>query len=267
LHLVAVLQVKDGVVAKVPSSTLFSRLQSLMDTFSTVKPAYLPVLAADNGRDTENSQYEVVGPPLTRFTDAMMQTLHAQADATHKRAAPSINEGGAWQFEERYEAHVGTVVHAWLARMGQDQLQGWTPTRIQSAENIIVRQLLQEGLRPQQAREASMRVQSLLLNCLNNEKGQWLLQQANARQEWELMNAYGKVLIVDVAVSEPDGWLVVDYKTAQKHDHESDDVFENRLRQTYREQLQAYCERLTALDGRPARAVIYALDGNRWLTL
>ena len=267
LHLVAVLQVKDGVVAKVPSSTLFSRLQPLMDTFSTVKPAYLPVSAADNGRDTENSQYEVVGPPLTRFTDAMMQTLHAQADATHKRAASSINEGGAWQFEERYEAHVGTVVHAWLACMGRDQLQGWTPARIQSAENIIVRQLLQEGLRPQQAREAIGRVQSLLLNCLGSDKGQWLLQQANARQEWELMNAYGKVLIVDVAVSEPDGWLVVDYKTAQKHDHESDDVFENRLRQTYREQLQAYCERLTALDGRPARAVIYALDGNRWLTL
>ena len=267
LHLVAVLQVKEGVVVKASSSTLFSRLQPLMDTFDTVKPPYLPVPVSNNGQGSENSRYEVVGPPLVRFTDATMQSLHAQAGVVHKLAASAFHDGGAWQFEERLEAHIGTVVHAWLARMGQDQLQGWTPARIQSAENIIVRQLLQEGLRPEQAREATGRVQSLLLSCLNHDKGQWLLTQANARQEWELVDANGKVLIVDVAVSEPDGWLVVDYKTAQQHDNESEEVFEDRLRQTYRKQLQDYCERLTSLDGRSARAVIYALDGNRWLTL
>ncbi|GAA4409370.1 nuclease [Advenella faeciporci] len=267
LHLVALLQVKDGELVNAASSTLFSRLQPLMDTFFTVKPPYLPVSQANNGQDNENSQYEVVGPPLIRFTDAMMQALHPQAGKTQVSTGSSFHEGNVWHFEDRYEAHVGTVVHAWLARMGQEQLQGWTSGRIQSAENVIVRQLLQEGLRPQQAREATMRVQSLLLNFLSNEKGQWLLQQANARQEWELVDANGKVLIVDVAVSEPDGWLVVDYKTALKHEHESDEVFENRLRQTYRKQLEDYCARLTALDGRPARAVIYALDGNRWLTL
>lgn len=267
LHLVAVLQVRDGEVLNAASSTLFSRLQPLMDTFFTVKPPYLPVSQAKNGQGGEDGQYEVVGPPLTRFTGAMMQTLHPQAGKPQKPTDLTFHEGGAWHFEERDEAHVGTVVHAWLARMGQDQLQGWTPGRIQSAENIIVRQLLKEGLRPQQAREATGRVQSLLLNCLAHDKGQWLLQQPNARQEWELVDVNGKVLIVDVAVSGPDGWLVVDYKTALKHEHESDEVFENRLRQTYRKQLQEYCECLTALDGRPARAVIYALDGNRWLTL
>ncbi|MFV9473867.1 UvrD-helicase domain-containing protein [Advenella sp. RU8] len=270
LHLVATLPVKEGAVVNVPSSTLFSRLQPLMDTFFTVKPPYPPTLGAGNagmGQDHEDSLYEVVGPPLIRFTDALMQALHSQTDERHQSVGAAFQESGPWHFEERYEVHIGTVVHAWLARMGQDQLHGWTPARIQASENIIVRQLLQEGLRPGQAREAAARVQSLLLNFLANDKGQWLLRHPGARQEWELVDAWGKVLIVDVAVSEPDGWLVVDYKTAQKHAHESEEEFDNRLRQTYREQLQAYCERLTALDGRSARAVIYALDANRWLAL
>ncbi len=271
------------------ASTLFSRLQPLMASFSTVLPLYQSATAvqagpanvaavsvagnAGFGGTLENNghegqaYYEVNGLPLLRLSASVMQSLHQPQNKSGTASGGFANPGEAWHFEEHYEAQMGTVVHAWLARMGQDQLLGWTPERIRASDKVIIRQLLQEGLRPEQAAEAVGRVQDLLLNCLSSEKGQWLLTHGHARQEWELTDTFGKVLIVDVAVSGPEGWLVVDYKTARKHENEPQAVFESRLKKTYAAQLQAYCRRLTALDGRPARAVVYALDSNAWIEI
>lgn len=80
-----------------------------------------------------------------------------------------------------------------------------------------------------------------------------------------MTGADGKLLIVDVAISTETGWLVVDFKTGMRREHESQEVFETRMRDTYRLQLQGYCERLSQLDGRDATAAIFALDTGDWI--
>ncbi|MGO1765733.1 MAG: hypothetical protein ACTH1W_00530, partial [Advenella sp.] len=67
------------------------------------------------------------------------------------------------------------------------------------------------------------------------------------------------------AISTDSGWLVVDFKTGVRREHEPQEVFEARMRETYQGQLQGYCERLSQIDGRTATAAIFALDTGDWI--
>ena len=173
----------------------------------------------------------------------------------------------AWQQEETYEAAIGTLAHAWLARMGMDGLQAWKPDALRARLPLMHRQLTRAGVPQSQAGAAAQVVLETLLATLDDERGRWLLSQSAARREWPLIDASGKVSVIDLAVSTEGGWLIVDYKTGLPHPDESPSDFAQRMRRRHGDQLERYCHYVTAMDGRPAQAALYFPRAKAWVEL
>ena len=81
------------------------------------------------------------------------------------------------------------------------------------------------------------------------------------------MDATGKVSVIDLALQDDQGWLVVDYKTSRPAPAEDSLTFAQRMRERYAAQLERYCQQLHALDGRFARAALYFPRDDLWITL
>lgn len=270
LHLVGHLSVDaaSGQVKAPPSASLLGRLWPCLDV--PVPPA-LDGEAAPEADDGPEWQ----GEPLRRVDGAGLAQLSRLADeiaspgfATASRGV--WGEGGehpAWQLEAGYDAAIGTLAHAWLARIGQDGVDTWPAAVLAERLPAIRRQLTRAGIPASQADAASEAVLETLQATLADERGLWLLSQSGARREWPLIDAAGKVSVIDLALSTEDGWLIVDYKTGRPHPGESPEAFAQRMRQRHGEQLLRYCTQVTALDGRKARAALYFPRARAWIDL
>jgi len=168
-----------------------------------------------------------------------------------------------WQPDTMLERLTGTVAHAWLERLGGAQDRD--ETRIAGQTASIRRQLSRAGLPAAQWDEGVRIVVDTLIHTLRSERGRWLLDLSHARREWELLDAQGRVSIIDLAVQDDQGWLVVDYKTNVPHAKESSEDFAARMRARHAQQLARYCAQVTALDGRPARAALYFPRVDVWV--
>lgn len=177
------------------------------------------------------------------------------------------NAAYVWRDSTTYDRETGILVHAWLAHIGQQGLRGWSPQAIMEKSALIHRQLTQAGLPISQADLAVSEVIDTLVAMLTHERGRWLLSHPQSYREWALMDAAGKVSVIDLAFTDEQGWLVVDYKTGRPAPDENRSNFEQRMRERYAPQLERYCQQLTDLDGRSARAALYFPRDDLWITL
>ena len=215
------------------------------------------------------------GEPLRRVDRAGLAQLARMADlvvspgfgAAARGAWGDGGEHPAWQLEAGYDAAIGTLSHAWLARIGQDGVQAWSADALAQRLPAMRRQLTRAGIPASQADAASEAVLETLQATLADERGLWLLSQSGARREWPLIDAAGKVSVIDLALSTEDGWLIVDYKTGRPHPGEAPTAFATRMRQRHGDQLLRYCAQVTALDGRTARAALYFPRARAWIDL
>ena len=184
--------------------------------------------------------------------------------AVRTRSAPrGVNQ---WQWVEQpfKEAAIGTVAHAWLERIGRDGREQWHSDRIQQSQAVITRQLLRAGVVKDEALSAVVEVQDTLIRTLNSERGQWLLDAAKAHREWTLLDAEGRVSIIDLAISQDNEWLIVDYKTSMPHADQTEAEFLDLMRTRYAAQLRRYCDQVMAMDGRHAKAALYFPRADLW---
>lgn len=273
LHLVGNVAVDPGTgqVKAPPANSLLGRLWDWL-------PANQKVPSAD-WQDTavpvSDATASALGEPLRRIADEAIPMLRArQVDTgagvgvTVQRTIPGQGaEHPAWQLETAYDAAIGTLAHAWLARIGQDGLGSWPAETLRDYLPIMQKQLTRAGLPAALAPEAADAVLQTLLATLDHEQGRWLLSQSAARREWPLIDATGRVSVIDLALSTEDGWLIVDYKTGRPYAGESDQHFSDRMRQRHADQLLRYCAQVTALDNRPAKAVLYFPRAALWIAL
>lgn len=223
--------------------------------------------AADSGAE------HLQGKALRRLTDDAVAQLAEQPWSAGNPgfALPSSGTSGraqgaeAWRTEDIYDAAVGTLAHAWLARIGSDGVAQWPAQALRDRLPLMQRQLTRAGVPAAQAGQAAQAVLETLEATLNDERGLWLLGQSGARREWPLIDASGKVSVIDLALSTEDGWLIVDYKTGRPQPGESAEDFARRMRLRHGEQLERYCRHVTALDGRPARAALYFPRAGAWI--
>lgn len=213
--------------------------------------------------------------PLSRTTKQIKaeleayQYLHRFENIQHlptvkPRLAPAGVNHWQWLDEPFKEAAIGTVAHAWLERLGRDGSDKWDEARIKQSAAVIERQLLRAGLTQSETPSATLEVQDTLIRTLNSERGQWLLKVAKAYREWTLLDAEGRVSIIDLAISQENQWLIVDYKTACPHEGQSDADFLASMHDRYGAQLRRYCEQVTAFDGRKAVAALYFPRADLW---
>ncbi|UHL65729.1 UvrD-helicase domain-containing protein [Paralcaligenes sp. KSB-10] len=179
----------------------------------------------------------------------------------------AVQRGAAWQWQEESgdEAAIGTVAHAWLEHIGKEGLEQWPAQRVDDSVEIMRTQLGRAGV-PRTALDAAAdAVRQTLVATLASSRGQWLLRAARAYREWSLLDAAGRVSVIDLAISEEKGWLVVDYKTGIPWPDDTPDTFAARMRERHGAQIQRYCSQVSALDGRPARGALYFPRADIWV--
>jgi ATP-dependent exoDNAse (exonuclease V) beta subunit len=155
--------------------------------------------------------------------------------------------------------HVGSVVHRWLQRMAEDELQGWDAARIAALRAGFDQELAALGVEAAQHAAAGARVATALTNALADPRGRWLLgPQREAKNEYRLTAMIAgerRNLVIDRTYTDADGrrWIV-DYKTSG---HEGTDLeaFLEQEKERYKVQLERYARALAP--GEPAMLGLY----------
>jgi len=252
LHLIGEIALDDDGSVKEPSPA--SLLGRLWPYLPQPQPPEMAELLADG-------QASAVRPPARPLLRMQIESLPMP------EPAKAAGQASAWQWmpDTAHEAAIGTVAHAWLERLGREGPDGWPAERVRQSLPVLRKQLGRAGLPASSLDEAAAVVSEALCATLSSERGQWLLRAARAYREWSLLDVSGRVSVIDLAISDEQGWLVVDYKTGMPWDGESAEAFAARMHQRHGAQLQRYCEQVAALDGRPARAALYFPRADIWL--
>ncbi|MCD0498123.1 UvrD-helicase domain-containing protein [Achromobacter sp. MY14] len=270
LHLVGHVAVDEatGQAKTPPSASLLGRLWPCL-------AAPVPPVQENEAESDAVDGPEWQGEPLRRVAgDGLAQlarlsnvVISPGFGAAERGAWGDGSEHPAWQLEAGYDAAIGTLAHAWLARIGQDGVHAWPANALADRLPAMRRQLTRAGIPASQADAAAEAVLETLQATLADERGLWLLSQSGARREWPLIDAAGRVSVIDLALSTEDGWLIVDYKTGRPHPGEPSAVFAARMRQRHGDQLLRYCAQVTSLDGRKAKAALYFPRAKAWIDL
>jgi len=262
---------KTGAARPPANTTLLGRLwphlaSSLADPTPTGAPA--PANTADPAAP------QLAGGLLRRvrvagFTEDFTEgfTDNLPAPATARPAAQTATPPFQLLHPDVHDDATGTVAHAWLARIGADGLTAWPQETLPASVPRIRRQLARAGVPDAHLDACAAVVLDTLTATLRSERGRWLLGLAHARREWPLVDIAGKVSVIDLAVEQDHGWLVVDYKTTRPHPDELPEAFAHRMRTRHAAQLARYCQHVTQLDKRPARGALYFPRADVWVEL
>lgn len=250
LHLLAMLSVNKKGEVQPTKGTLLELLWPLAESAFQAKE-FLPTL-----------QSAPSTPAPYQYLYRVKQVVDLAL--TSVRIPPPGQNTWQWSEEPFKEAAVGTVAHAWLERIGREGRDVWDGARIEQSAAVIERQLLRAGVGQAEITEAVFEVQDTLVHTLTSERGCWLLDVAQAYREWALLDAEGRVSIIDLAISQQDQWLIVDYKTSRPHEGQSNEAFLAIMRARYEPQLRRYCDQVQAFDGRKAQAALYFPRADLW---
>jgi len=158
------------------------------------------------------------------------------------------------------QRHVGTIVHAQLARLAAES---WPDaTALEARRPRLLAQLARAGLPPEECPAAAALILEALQRTLADERGRWILSGAHreARAELALTGvADGRLqgLIIDRTFIDAGGtrW-VIDFKTSRHEGTELEDFLAREL-ERYAPQLRAYRALAQQLGSEPVRAALY----------
>ena len=196
---------------------------------------------------------------LRRLEPAVFDIV-VPAPAVAVAAAPA-DEAPRIEFSRVGETarHVGTLVHGWLQRIGQEGLHEWTELRVFTLGPAISRELARRGVPPDERQAATRRALDALGHAVADPRGRWLLSPhaRESRFEYRLRMATPegvRLVVIDRVFTDQEGqrWIV-DYKTSF-HEGADRELFLDREVDRYRAQLQAYAE---ALGGALPRLGLY----------
>jgi len=140
--------------------------------------------------------------------------------------------------------HVGTVVHRWLQRIADDELEGWDVKRVDGLVGTFRRDLRRRGVRASDSYTTAELVRTALKNSLSDERGRWVLgphPEAHTEHRLRVRTRQGvRSYIIDRTFLEAPGerWIV-DFKTGQ-HQGGEIEVFLTQEAERYSPQLRAY---------------------------
>ncbi|MGP8035040.1 MAG: UvrD-helicase domain-containing protein [Steroidobacteraceae bacterium] len=159
------------------------------------------------------------------------------------------------------QRHIGTLTHAWLARLA---LEPRLPSaEVAEKESEAVRAgLRRAGVAAGELEHAASRVVTAVRQTLSDERGRWILGSGHreAHSEWELSGLSGgrlRSVVIDRSFIDADGtrW-VVDYKTSVHEGGGLEEFLAQEL-ERYSAQLATYRELAGGLGPEPVRAALY----------
>lgn len=157
--------------------------------------------------------------------------------------------------------HVGTVVHRWLLRMGDEGVERWSAARISEQAPAFRNALTRLGVPGDDLNDAVGKINIALNRVLSDERAHWLLQaHPDARSEYGLTGVLDGLtvsVVLDRTFVDNDGtrWIV-DYKTSG-HEGGGVDDFLDSERDRYAAQLNRYARVLSLKEKCPIRLGLY----------
>ncbi|MEO1963095.1 MAG: UvrD-helicase domain-containing protein, partial [Cycloclasticus sp.] len=139
-------------------------------------------------------------------------------------------------------ASVGTVCHQWMQILGERGELSFTNSA--SEQQAIRHQLLEVGVLPRNIDKASERVEQILLHCVKDNRGQWVLNNQHEDSQFELAlsgvidDAVIHCRLDRTFVDEETRWII-DYKTS-RHDDDNKEEFLDAEMTRYKPQLEQY---------------------------
>src|SRR5258708_19214432 len=158
--------------------------------------------------------------------------------------------------------HMGTVVHAWLHRIADDELKGWDATRVARTRTAVRGQLSARGVSGAELEAATERVLEALRNAITDQKGRWVLgPHPEANSEFRIRTR-DRNYVIDRVFNDAQGkrWIV-DYKTS-RHEGADIEAFLDREQEPYAAQLDAYAA--AAAGANPGLYVPLHARGRDW---
>jgi ATP-dependent exoDNAse (exonuclease V) beta subunit len=155
-------------------------------------------------------------------------------------------------------ASIGTVCHKLMQVVGE---RGLGDVCVVNDETTIRHQLFEVGVLPQKMNEAIGRVKQIMNNCLQDNRGQWVLNNAHQHSAFEL--GLSGVVKGDIMhcrldrtfVDDGKRWII-DYKTS-RHEDDNKEQFLDEEESRYKPQLEKYAQLMSAMDSRPIMLGLY----------
>ena len=256
LHLLGVVKLgEDGDIRPPSSRSLLGKL------WPVVEHQFVPILSGEEsprrgGRDVSFPNQDLIRLSPTWTLPAPPASVLWTPPADEARTQDDIEF--SWVGETA--RHVGSVVHRWLQRIGDDALVGWDEERVAGLREAVSAQLAGRGVPDAELDWASDRVLAALASAITDEKGRWLLgPHDHAYTEHRLValiDGERRRLVIDRLFVTPEGeqW-VVDYKTST-HEGADAEGFLALQQERYALQLQRYVD---ALGGKARRGLYFPL--------
>jgi hypothetical protein len=185
----------------------------------------------------------------------------AAVPLTHLPPAHLAVEPPEFSWVGETQRHVGTLVHAWLARLA---LSAALPgaAQIEAEAGAVRAQLARLGVPERERDAAAGLILSALAHTVTDERGRWLLDSRHAQAHAELAltgvsDGRLRNIVIDRSFVDAQGvrW-VIDFKTS-RHEGGGLEQFLDEELERYRGQLQTYRGLARALGPEPVRAALY----------
>lgn len=249
LHLSAAPQRrKDGSIAPDPRSLLACVWPALSDAFQV-----------DAAR--EATPWQAAALLLRRLgRDWQPAELPAAPELTHLPLARAALEVQEFSWVGETQRHIGTIVHAWLARAADSGVL-LSAAGIDAQRAALEGELRRQGVAAAERRAAAGVIATALQRTFADETGRWILApHRDARSELPLTGlSEGRLrsVVIDRSFVDESGtrW-VIDYKTS-RHEGGGLEEFLAQEMQRYAAQLRTYAALAGALGPEPVRAALY----------
>jgi ATP-dependent exoDNAse (exonuclease V) beta subunit len=247
LHLLGCVKIDDDGVVKMPSK------RSLLGiAWEALPDIPIPSPLGGNSVPEREVSLPLDGGGQGRGWEGELRRLPADIDLPNAPGATQWKSAEEGREEEQIEfswvgetaRHMGTVVHAWLHRIADDELKGWDPARVAQTHAAVRGQLSALGVSGAELEAATERVLEALRNSIADQKGRWVLgPHPEANSEYRIRTR-DRSYVIDRLIREANGtrWAV-DFKTSR---HEGADIegFLDREQKRYAAQLDAYAAAL-----------------------
>ena len=158
--------------------------------------------------------------------------------------------------------HTGNLVHRLLQWLGEKGRQSWDARGGMSGhERWCRQQLASEGIHADKADAIIGRVTLAMNNCLNSEKGQWILHNhQQSRCEYAITMVMDKEkpvsLVLDRTFIDDGVRWIIDYKTSSHSGGDLEGFLESEQNR-YRDQLERYRQAMALTESRPIKTALY----------
>lgn len=153
---------------------------------------------------------------------------------------------------------IGIVTHKILQMISQLGIPWW---RDINHHQYINQQLKILGIAINMLVTAENKIQLMIKNTLNDQRGQWILQNhSDAKSEYAIsaqINQEVQRLVIDRTFVDEGGtrWII-DYKTSTLSQHDLNDFLKNQ-QEKHLEKMKKYCHAMQQIDKRPIRLGLY----------